>query len=43
MSGEGQDREGRERAKGTALEYQIKGKYVFAKRKDKEPCGAHLA
>lgn len=32
-----------ETVKGTVLEYQIKGKYSFAKWKDKEPCGAQLA
>lgn len=40
----GRDRRAREDwAKGTPLEYQIKGKYGFAKLKDKEPCGAQLA
>ncbi len=32
-----------ETAKGTVLEYQIKGKSGFAKWKDKESCGAQLA
>lgn len=40
----GRDRREREEtAKGKVLEYQIKGKYGFAKWKDKESCGAQLA